>query len=84
MKKTLYLLLTVAGLVQWGCSPSFWGGAAVGALGTGGGYEYNAKRQMDKLEDDRRSGRISRCPKRVRSLGAMPSSARPPGEAARR
>jgi hypothetical protein len=35
-------------------------GAAVGALGTGGGYEHNAKRQMDKLEDDRRSGRISR------------------------
>ena len=60
MKKTLYLLLTIAGLVQWGCSPSFWGGAAVGALGTGGGYEYNAKRQMDKLEDDRTSGRISR------------------------
>ena len=60
MKKTLYLLLTGAGLVQWGCSPSFWGGAAVSALGTGGGYEYNAKRQMDKLEDDRRSGRISR------------------------
>ena len=60
MKKMLYAILLLGGLTQWGCSPSFWGGAAVGALGAGGGYEYNSKRQMDKLEDDRRSGRISR------------------------
>jgi hypothetical protein len=60
MKKTLYTLVMLAGLAQWGCSPEFWGGAAVGALGAGGGYEYNAKRQMDRLDDDRKSGRISR------------------------
>jgi len=29
-------------------------------LGTGAGYEYNSHRQMDKLEDDYRSGRIDR------------------------
>ena len=36
------------------------GRAAVGSLATGPGYEINAKRQMDKLEDDYRNERISR------------------------
>jgi len=36
------------------------GGAATGALATGAGYEINAKRQMDRLEDDYKSRRISR------------------------
>jgi hypothetical protein len=60
MKKTIYALLITGALVQAGCSPEFWGGAAVGALGAGGGYEYNSKRQMDRLEDDYRAGRIGR------------------------
>ena len=34
--------------------------AAVGGLATGAGYEINAKRQMDRLEDDYRNERISR------------------------
>lgn len=42
------------------CSPQFWGGAGLGALGTGAGYEYQAKRQMDQLEDDYKAGRITR------------------------
>jgi len=45
-------------LSQWGCE--FIGGAATGALATGAGYEINAKRQMDKLEDDYKHERISR------------------------
>jgi hypothetical protein len=36
------------------------GGAAVASLATGAGYEYNSKRQMDRLEDDYRNERISR------------------------
>lgn len=60
MKKTIYAVLITGALVQAGCSPEFWGGAAVGALGAGGGYEYNSKRQMDRLEDDYRAGRIGR------------------------
>jgi hypothetical protein len=60
MKNTIYALLIAGALVQTGCSPEFWGGAAVGALGAGGGYEYNSKRQMDRLEDDYRAGRIGR------------------------
>ena len=43
---------------QSGCA--FIGGAAVGGLATGAGYEINAKRQMDQLEDDYRRERISR------------------------
>jgi hypothetical protein len=35
-------------------------GAATGALATGAGYEINAKRQMDRLEDDFRRERIGR------------------------
>lgn len=58
MKKYLPIILVVASMTQWGCE--FLGGAAVGSLATGAGYEYNSKRQMDRLEDDYRSERISR------------------------
>ena len=57
MRKIFALLLFV-GLSQSGCA--FIGGAAVGGLATGAGYEINAKRQMDQLEDDYRRERISR------------------------
>jgi osmotically-inducible protein OsmY len=60
MKNAIYALLITGALVQAGCSKEFWGGAAVGALGAGGGYEYGNKRQMDRLEDDYRAGRIDR------------------------
>ena len=60
MKNAIYAMLVSAALMQAGCSPEFWGGAAVGALGAGGGYEYQSKRQMDRLEDDYRAGRINR------------------------
>ena len=51
-------LLLGAGLSQSGCA--FLGGAALGGLATGAGYEINANRQMDRLEDDYRRERISR------------------------
>jgi hypothetical protein len=57
MKKFLLLLLLVS-FSQWGCE--FIGGAAAGGLATGAGYEINAKRQMDRLEDDYNHERISR------------------------
>jgi hypothetical protein len=47
------------GLSQWGCE--FIGGAAVGAGATGAGYEYNAYRQMQQLEEDYKNERISRA-----------------------
>jgi hypothetical protein len=57
MKKYI-LLVMLASITQWGCE--FLGGAAVGGLATGAGYEYNAKRQMDRLDDDLRDEKISR------------------------
>ena len=57
--KKLLLLVMLASTAHWGCE--FIGGAAAGALATGAGYEYNSKRQMDKLEDDYKNERISRA-----------------------
>jgi len=58
MKRLLLALAFLMVLGQSGCA--FLGGAAVGALGTGAAYEYNAHSQMSKLEDDYRAERISR------------------------
>jgi hypothetical protein len=57
MKRYLLFLMLMS-FTQWGCE--FLGGAAVGSLATGAGYEINSKRQMDRLEDDYRKERISR------------------------
>jgi hypothetical protein len=56
--RTIAALLLLGSLALTGCE--FAAGAATGALATGAGYEINAKRQMDRLEDDYRSERISR------------------------
>jgi hypothetical protein len=58
--RTLTTALGISAILLAGCSPAFWGGAATGVLGTGAGYEVQANRQMDRLDDDRRSGEISR------------------------
>jgi hypothetical protein len=57
-------MLATLGLA--GCSPQFWGGAAVGALATGAGYEVNAARQMNRVEDAYRDERIGRREYRAR------------------
>jgi hypothetical protein len=56
--KALATLLFLGSLGLAGCE--FVAGAASGALATGAGYEINAKRQRDKLEDDYRNERIGR------------------------
>jgi len=56
--KKIVLLMLLASVTQWGCE--FVAGAGTGALATGAGYEYQAHRQRERLEDDVRSGRISR------------------------
>jgi hypothetical protein len=58
MKKIVLTLVLLIGLTQSGCA--FLGGAAVGSLATGAGYEINAHSQMEKLEADYRNERISR------------------------
>jgi len=54
----LAILLLLGSVAITGCE--FAAGAATGALAIGAGYEYNSKRQMDRLEDDYRNERISR------------------------
>jgi hypothetical protein len=56
--KSLVTLLLLGSLGLGGCE--FVAGAATGALATGAGYEINAKRQMDRIENDYRNERISR------------------------
>ncbi|HEV8719277.1 MAG TPA: hypothetical protein VGW77_01405 [Candidatus Binatia bacterium] len=58
MKKVILAVALLVGLTQTGCA--FLGGAAVGTLATGAGYELNARSQMDKLEADYKNERISR------------------------
>jgi hypothetical protein len=58
--KTAYwgiaLVITMGALT--GCK--FLGGAATGVAGTGAGYEYNARMQMERLEDDYKAGKIDK------------------------
>jgi hypothetical protein len=56
--KSLAGLLFFGSLCLAGCE--FVAGAATGALATGAGYEINAKRQMDRIEEDYRNERINR------------------------
>jgi len=56
--KLLLVLVLMVALGQSGCA--FLGGAAVGAVGTSAGYEYNAYSKMNQLEDDYKAERISR------------------------
>jgi hypothetical protein len=58
MKKLMLVSVLMVAFGQWGCA--FLGGAAVGGLATGAGYEYSAYNQMNKLEDDYKAERISR------------------------
>lgn len=58
MKTFLALIFIIVAFGQWGCA--FLGGAAVGVAATGVGYEIQAKRQMDRLEEDLKNERISR------------------------
>lgn len=58
MKNIILALTLLIGLSQSGCA--FLGGAAVGSLATGAGYEVNAHHQMEKLEADFKNERISR------------------------
>ena len=42
------------------CSPAFWGGAAVGAVGTGAAYERRNRKAMDDLERAFERGEITK------------------------
>lgn len=59
MKRRLMSAAIVAPLLLTaGCSPSFWGGAAGGTVGTGAGYEWHLNRQMQQVEEEFKAGKI--------------------------
>lgn len=59
MKKIQSLLVLLLGITLMGCSGAFWGGAGAGALGAGAGYEIQAERQMNQLNEELKSGKIT-------------------------
>lgn len=59
--KTCFCLLTLlAYLGLAGCSAKFLGGTALGAVGVGGGYEYKAKQEMDRIKKELDEGKMSK------------------------
>jgi hypothetical protein len=52
-----FVALVLCGTLA-GCSGAFWGGAGVGALCAGAGYEIQADRQMKQLDEELKSGKI--------------------------
>ena len=54
------IILLVLGVALSGCSKEVAGGAAVGALGAGAVYEYQANQAMDQLEKEYKSGAITK------------------------
>ncbi len=61
MKKIKILLVLLLGITLMGCSGAFWGGAGAGAVGAGAGYEIQAERQMNQLNEDLRNGKITQA-----------------------
>jgi len=57
MRKLMVLLALMIALGQWGCQ--FLGGAASGNRTPVAGYDSNSHYQMNQLEEDYRSQRIS-------------------------
>lgn len=53
------LIMFAAATIQ-GCSKEMIGGAAAGAAGVGAAYEYQNKKQMDRLEEDFKAGNITK------------------------
>jgi hypothetical protein len=50
----------LAALTLPACSPAFLAGAGIGVLGTGAKYEYDKKREMDKIDRAFERGEISK------------------------
>ncbi|HHO48235.1 MAG TPA: hypothetical protein ENN06_07255 [Desulfobacteraceae bacterium] len=60
-KQIIVLILALLlGSLTAGCSRDLVGGAVLGGAGVGAAYEYQNKRQMDRLEEDFKAGRIDR------------------------
>ena len=59
MKNFSILLALLLATTLIGCSGAFWGGTGAGVLGAGAGYEIQAQRQMNQLDEDLKNGKIT-------------------------
>ena len=60
MNKLHGLILLFIGVVLFsGCSGAFWGGTGAGLFGAGAGYEIKAETEMNKINEDLKSGKIT-------------------------
>jgi len=63
MVQLVLAIIMLSSVMMFGCSSNL-GSAGLGAVGGAAagaaGYEYNAHRQMQQLEEEYRSGRIDR------------------------
>jgi osmotically-inducible protein OsmY len=59
MYKLLILMALSLSLSLTGCSKEVAGGAAVGAVGAGAAYEWQADKAMEDLKEEREAGKIS-------------------------
>jgi hypothetical protein len=77
MKQWLVAIVLLSSVVLFGCSSNL-GRAGLGAVGGAAagaaGYEYNAHRQLQQLEEDYKSGRIDRKEYAVRKEQIQKSS----------
>ncbi len=42
-----------------GCSGAFWAGTGTGTVGTGAAYEIHARSEMNRINDELKSGKIT-------------------------
>lgn len=59
MYRLIILSILGVALALTGCSKEVAGGAAVGAVGAGGAYEWQAHKAMEDLREEREAGEIS-------------------------
>ena len=60
VRRGTWLATASLALLLGACSPQFWGGAAVGAVGAGAVYERENRQALDKLERAFKRGEISK------------------------
>ena len=54
----IIVFMALAAVVLPGCS--FLAGTGAGVVGAGASYEVNARKQMDKLDEDYKAGKITK------------------------
>lgn len=54
-----FVILFLSVIAFSGCG-SFWKGAGAGVVGAGAAYEINARRQLDRLDEDYKAGKMSK------------------------